>query len=65
MPFTFFYSQHWELEGGSRMFEKLVIEPDRERGGKGSEMVSNFWRGGFCFVLHGFKMMYPSQSLSY
>ncbi|KAH8663708.1 heterokaryon incompatibility protein-domain-containing protein [Tricladium varicosporioides] len=36
MPFTFLYSQHWEVEAGSRVFDKIVIEPDKDRGGKGS-----------------------------
>jgi hypothetical protein len=58
MPFTFLYSQHWEVGEASKVFRKIFIEPDGDRGGKGSGIVS-FWRKGgvglyLCTTLNHF-----------
>ena len=55
MPFTFKYGQHWEVECGSKVFDRIVIEPDNEIGGKGSGIVS-FKRLKLCFLLRSFEI---------
>jgi hypothetical protein len=40
MTFRFLYSQHWEAESGSMVFENIYILPDKDRGGEESAIVS-------------------------
>ena len=59
MPFTFSYSQHLDVEDGSRVFNKIVVEPDKERGGKGSAIVSFLEAHTFVLCFAGLRLCNP------